>query len=353
MTAAAPIVATARRVAGEVLAPAATATDQAEAVPASNLDALATAGLYGLFGPSDLGGAAAPPAETRLVYEALAGACGATFFLWVQHHALVGTLLRSDNSELRAGLLPELCAGRLRAGVAFAHLRRPGPPAVTAEPEGDGWRLSGEAPWMSGWGLIDVVLVAAVNPAAEVVWAVIPAEASSTVCPSEPLRLSVLQATRTVRLRLEGAAVAARDVVLVEPLAGWLARDRLITAQANPAAFGLAETALGLLAGRDPVEPRARLASDLAECRSRAYALADQVVPAEARAEHIAALQECRALGLDLAGRCALALVAASGGAAMGLGHPAQRLAREAAFYLVQAQTGAGRAASLDRLSRR
>ena len=40
-------------------------------------------------------------------------------------------------------------------------------------------------------------------------------------------------------------------------------------------------------------------------------------------------------------------LLAAVGGRGMDLGHPAQRLAREADFYVVQAQTPDGRTATL------
>ena len=39
--------------------------------------------------------------------------------------------------------------------------------------------------------------------------------------------------------------------------------------------------------------------------------------------------------------------MAASGGGAMALSHPAQRLSREATFYLIQAQTGSLREATL------
>ena len=56
--------------------------------------------------------------------------------------------------------------------------------------------------------------------------------------------------------------------------------------------------------------------------------------------------------GLDLARRATDALVAASGGGAMSLAHPAQRLSREATFFLIQAQTGDLRHASLVRLAR-
>ncbi|MGZ5128578.1 MAG: acyl-CoA dehydrogenase family protein, partial [Actinomycetota bacterium] len=56
--------------------------------------------------------------------------------------------------------------------------------------------------------------------------------------------------------------------------------------------------------------------------------------------------------GLDLARRATDSLVAASGGGAMSLDHPAQRLSREATFYLIQAQTGDLRAATLARTIR-
>jgi hypothetical protein len=48
--------------------------------------------------------------------------------------------------------------------------------------------------------------------------------------------------------------------------------------------------------------------------------------------------------------RLCTALLAATGGAAMESGHPAQRLSREALFYVIQAQSGDGRAAMLRRL---
>ena len=112
-----------------MLAPAAEATDRAAVVPRSHLEALAGAGLMGLYRPP-----APAPAVVREVYEALAGACGVTFFVWVQHHAPVRMLAASANEALRARYLEDLCAGRLLGGVAFAYLRRPGPPAVVATP---------------------------------------------------------------------------------------------------------------------------------------------------------------------------------------------------------------------------
>ena len=66
----------------------------------------------------------------------------------------------------------------------------------------------------------------------------------------------------------------------------------------------------------------------------------------------VAGLLDARAWGLDLALRAASALVAATGGEAMALSHPGQRLVREAMFYSIQAQSAELRRASLGRLTR-
>ena len=87
--------------------------------------------------------------------------------------------------------------------------------------------------------------------------------------------------------------------------------------------------------------------------RLRAYGLADEPMPDDdgARDAHLARLVEARVSNLEVANTASQALVTAIGGGAMARSHPAQRLAREAMFYGVQAQTGAIRRASLRRLS--
>jgi len=65
----------ARRVAEEVLFPAAIAVDRADAVPVAHLGALAEAGLYGVAGPVEAGGADLGLPAFCSVVEALAGGC--------------------------------------------------------------------------------------------------------------------------------------------------------------------------------------------------------------------------------------------------------------------------------------
>ena len=316
-----------------MLAPAAEATDRAPVVPASHLEALAAAGLMGLYRPP-----AAPAEVVREVYEILAGACGVTFFVWVQHHAPVRMLAATANDGLRARYLDDLCAGRVVGGVAFAYLRRPGPPSVTATPVAGGDRVDGEAPWVTSWGLAGLFAVAARTGEA-VVFFMLAAD-HDRAHPSPPLALAAMNAASTVRLRFDGLFVPEEDVLSVVPFARWQADDRLATAKPNPAAFGIAATCVRLL-GDTP------LAAALDETRRRSYALADAAAP------DVEALVEARAQSLELAVRAATALVVATGGRAMSADHPAQRLLREAAFFTIQAQTPALRRATLDQLAPR
>jgi alkylation response protein AidB-like acyl-CoA dehydrogenase len=320
-----------------VLAPAAQATDRAAVVPRSHLDALAGAGLCGLYCPPEASGAAA-----REVFEALAGACGVTFFVWVQHHAPVRMLARTANAGLRERHLDDLCSGRVLGGVAFAYLRRPGPPAVAARPVPGGWRVDGEAPWVTSWGLAGLFSVAA-RVGDDVVYFFLSGDATPHLRPSAPLALAAMGASATVRVAFDDLFVPDDDVVAEMSYADWQAFDRLTTSQPNPAAFGIAATCVRLLADHEPDAARV-FGAEVDECRARSYALADS---ADA---DLAALVATRAEGLALAVRTATALVASVGGRAMSLDHPAQRLLREAVFFTIQAQTPELRRATLDQL---
>ncbi len=347
------LVAAARRLADELLAPAAEVTDQAAMVPRRNLEALADAGLCAIAAPAGDGGRAAPASVIRQVYEALAGACGVTFFVWVQHHAPVRLLSSSPNVDLRERWLPDLCRGSVLGGVAFAYLRRSGPAAVVARPVPGGWVVDGEAPWVTSWGLARLfAVVAVVEGGDEAMFFVVDADrVGDAVKASPPLRLAAMGASATVRLGFDSLFVPADDVVRTIDLGEWRARDRAATSQPHPAPLGLATTATRLLGDRAESTSRSaagraarNLTAELDACRTRAYALTDLDHHDDA---HLADLIEARAWGLDVALRSAQALVVATGGRAMALDHPAQRLLREAAFWSIQAQSSALREASL------
>jgi len=352
----------ARSVADDVLFLAAQATDRAALVPSTNIESLRDAGLLGLQGPVSVpGGLGASHATARPVFEAVAGGCGATAFVWAQHHGAVRRVAGGDGPA-RDTWLPRLCDGSTLAGIGFAYLRRPGPPAVRAERTVHGWRIDGEAPWITGWGLIDVLVVMARADEGTVVTAIVdqPGE-QAALHAGTPQALAVMGATGTVALGFDGLEVSDRDVVGVQTDDGWRRRDRAGSALPPAAPLGIADRAISLLRERRSDQGASTVArsltGELDERRTAADVVAEGIAGSMAGGgaiddDLVAAGAIERDRGLDLARRVTDALVAASGGGAISLEHPAQRLSREATFYLIQAQTADLRAASLARSGR-
>lgn len=331
----------ARRLADQVLAAGATRADL-DGVTRADLDPLAEAGLFGLVGPREAGGLGASRSVQREVVEVLAAADATTTFVWMQHHSSV-RLVAAASGALAARWLADLCAGTARAGVAFSHLRQAHDP-VRATRVAGGWRLDGRAPWCTGWGVLDVCLVAGASADGQAVFGLVPMRAGAGLT-AQPLELAAMAGTQTVALDVDGLVVADGDVALVQPLDRWRAQDTLTTANVVPLAFGPTRAAIRLLADREPATAQV-LADRLDVTRSAAYRLLDEV----AADEQLDARLDLRAQALLLAVEATTALVAATGGRAMSRTDPAQRLAREALFNLIQAQTPPVRAATLARL---
>lgn len=344
------VVAKAQRVADEVLFPLAQTVDRSP-IPATHVEALRDTHLFSFIG--------AAPADIRRAMAAIAGGCGATFFVWAQHHGVVRNVATSTNAALRAALLPSLLDGSIVAGTAFAHVRRTGSVAVRATRIDGGWKLDGLAPWATSWGIADRFTIAAITDDGRVVWAVLPGDGGPGVTTDE-LELPVFSSTGTVALRFDGAPIADADVLKIENAERWRTTDRQRASVGAPAVLGVVARAIGLLrdASLDD-DDRAHAAAERLDMELTERWLADDRFTTELDSladdatgeaiEHlIAAASAHRAECLGLGQRATTALLAAVGGGGMDLSHPAQRLSREAAFYVIQAQTGDGRAATLD-----
>jgi alkylation response protein AidB-like acyl-CoA dehydrogenase len=318
------VVRVAQRIADEVLFPAALSTDAGEVVPRELLDTLADAALYGLVAPPEAGGLGADFPAVCAVHEALASGCLTTAFVWAQHHGLVRSLAQGANPELAASLLAPLARGEIRAGVALAGAMPR--PTLRAAPDAGGWLLDGVAPFVSGWGRIDVIHVAA-RAGDEVIWLVIDASVGAHVH-AEPLSLISLNATATRRITFDRLHVAAGRVTGRHPATNVTAPEALRIHAAW--ALGVAARCLRIL-GPSPLD--AELASVRAEL--------DRLGPGTATA---------RGLAGELATRAAAALMTSQGSRSLLVAEHGQRLAREAMFMLVYALRPASRAAVLGRL---
>jgi alkylation response protein AidB-like acyl-CoA dehydrogenase len=320
----------AEEIAERLLFPAALSTDAANLVPRAHLDALAEAGLFGVVGPPQHGGLGTDLPAFCGVVEALASGCLSTTFVWIQHHTPVRAIASSENAALQQEWLPRLCVGRTRAGIALGGLRA-GPSQIEARRAEGGWLLDGDVPYITGWGLIDVLFVAArtAGPEPRAVTVLVPAEASGALT-VEPLRLLATNSSGTVTAKLRGLFVPDECVVGVD-------------AYRSPPPYDGGGRPNGSLSlgvtnrCRRLIGPSA-LDAEL-DARRRQLDEAGEETMAEARAA-----------AAELALRAAGALVVAQGSTSLLPDRHAQRLLREAAFLQVFGSRPAIRAALLQRL---
>ena len=325
-------VAAARALADEVLFPAALAVDRADAVLAGHLDRLADAGLYALAGPPEAGGLGSDPHAVAPVVEALAGGCLATAFVWAQHHGLVRMLTSEAGPELRARWLGPACRGEVRGGLALAGVL-PGPPRLRAEPTADGaaWRIDGTSPWVTGWGRVDLLRVAARTADGRIANLAVDAVDQPGLTVTRQ-RLVAVDASATVTLGFDGVVVPADRLASIGPHdeAGYGINSLRLQGSLALGVAGRCCTLLGpssfddeLVVGRKALDA----------------ALGD-------------AMPVARAVASELALRAAAALVVSVGARSILLGEHAQRLAREALFTLVFGSREGIRRSLLERLAR-
>lgn len=335
----ADLVTKAHELADDLLFPAAAEVDLKGEVPSSHFDALAAEGFYGLAAPPEAGGPGVGLPEITQILEALAGGCLSTMFTWVQHHGLVAGLVGSDREDLRERYLPALVSGELKAGAAFAAVI-PTPPRLRAERVDGGYFLDGEAPFVSGWGIIDLLQVCA-RDGDTVVGAIIEPVAGTELT-VEPLGLVAAQGTATVHLGFTRYFLPDDRVYLRVPHADFLAGNAFISRLNGCAPLGLAARAARLLDELGKPEAAAGIRAEIDAVRIRLDAgLADPP-----------SLPAARAAGAELAFRAAGTLVAATGSTSVLAGRHPQRLVREATFLLVAASRPEIKAGLLELFSR-
>lgn len=336
----------AERIAHEHLAPHAATVDRDGTIPRAHFDALADGGLYGIVASSQA-------RDFLAVVETLAEACLATAFVWLQHHGLMARLMHpSISSEQVAAWREPLGTGTVRAGIVQAGLL-PGDPALTVgqsrggiNPAGvAGMALHGTSPWCTGWGHIDVVLVAArdASDLNVVRWFIVDAVEQPGLR-VEPLQLSAAQASNTVRLHFDGLVVAEDRQMGTDGYA--------TVGHANGRGLrGNGSLALGLIRRAVTITGRDRWADALEAARTQldAAAAMEQAQDPDA----VAAMARARAEASLLAMDAGAALMAERGARAAMAGSLAERTVREAAFLLVFGSRHQIRANLLDQLPHR
>jgi alkylation response protein AidB-like acyl-CoA dehydrogenase len=189
---------------------------------------------------------------------------------------------------------------------------------LRAEPCSDGWQISGTAPYITGWGDVDIVLVAA-RWQDSIIWGIVPGIESDTMS-AHMLELAAVNSSSTAVITFDQHLITSDDITSVVSFDSWLEGYRMGLRANGSLALGVTGRCLTLLG---PTE----LDGEYVRARERLDTASVDELPA------------ARANASDLCMRAATMLVAASGGGAIALSHHAQLLARQAMFLLVQSQT--------------
>jgi alkylation response protein AidB-like acyl-CoA dehydrogenase len=292
-------------------------------------------------------------AESFYEYQELtARYSGALGFLQTQHHSATSMLANSDNELLKSRCLSAIALGELRLGVGFSHLRRSGNPAVTATPAKDGYLLSGQVPWVTGFGLFQKFIVAAVLPDNRAVFGLLPfanveSEYGAIAC-SKHHALIAMNSTNTVTVTLTNWFLDESQIISFKPKDWIVENDSKNVLNFVPATFGC------IRAGLDIIEAaaKAKNSDSIAQAYQTLENKLDRLKQNFSQSQYSSAAEKLalRAKAIDLAVRCGHAAVVVSSGAANGQMHPAGRVYREALVYTVSGQTKDVMAATLDQL---
>jgi alkylation response protein AidB-like acyl-CoA dehydrogenase len=243
----------------------------------------------------------------------------------------------AESETLKRRWLPDLAAGKKFATVGISHLttsRQHTAPAVTAIPDHDVYRLTGEIPWVTGCRHADVIVTGGSLSDGRQILAAIPTDRSGLTV-GEPMRLLALTGSETGSIRLADVTVRP-DELIAGPVTGVIqhvgsggAGSLTTSALALGHAFGCLDHLRQESEARSVLEPVVQsLTTEAEDLRRELHAAANSSANAQTP-------EQLRTRSTDLALRSSQALLTATKGAGFVAGHPAERLAREALFFLV------------------
>ena len=294
--------------------------------------------------PTELGGKGLSELQYRLVQVELARVSGALTFLQTQHQSAASMLSNSKNISLQQQFLPDMARGKALMGVGFSHLRRRGIPMVSGVKTDWGYEISGEIPWITGYGFFSHFILGVTLEDGRELYGVLPLQnqkaAGGSITCSQPMELLAIASTNTVSAKIDRWHLDRNLVVKIEPAGSVHQNSRSKILNHGWYAIGCA------LAGLDVVLASANkkqldflhqswqsLNLEVKQCQEKAIALAkDNNTSYEQKLK-------VRADAINLAQRCSQAAIIASSGAANYLNSDAARIYREALLFSVSGQT--------------
>lgn len=308
--------------------------DRLTAWPEASWDVVRRSGVLGMSIPRRYGGAELSPAERLNQMELLASGCLTTAFILSQREAAIRQLAKGPE-HLCERYYPRLASDEAFLTVGLSQLttsRQHQGPSLRATPlPSGGYRLQGEIPWVTGAEKATAIIVGATLADARQLILELRTDLPGVII-EPPLPLSSLAGSGTSLVRCNEVSTEA-DSVLAGPVESVMGRIGGGGLDTSCLALGTARSAQEFITGE--AQRRLELNSiaagfeeSIRHARTRLHSLAlGEPGPDEALALRV----QCTNLAL----RTSQAALMVAKGAGFLVPHRAQRLARQALFYLV------------------
>ncbi len=287
--------------------------DASSVIPQSHFEALADAGLYGAIIPTSLGGLGLEMADITVLVEELSAACLTTTFVWIQHFRLQAMMLDSATPDNVRALFARVARGDLKGGISLGG-SLPGPAKLLAVRTDAGWRLNGEALWVSGWGVVDRLVLSA-RGSDDTVHSFLMEAHERPGLNVRPLTLSAMNASSTVRLSFNDVILGHDSYVGSHPYSPGSEGAQGLRANGS--------LALGVARRCNVLGGPSELDDELRRCRQ------------DLDHASIVSMPDARARACELALRSSHRLAVVRGSSSALVGDVAERSSREAALLLV------------------
>jgi len=314
------------------------------------LKSLGDRSLLALTVPEIWGGAGFTERNFRRFQVMVTRYSGALAFLQSQHQSAAAMLAKSTNETLKQEFLPFMASGKVLMGVGYSHLRRGGDPVLKAIPTEGGYYLEGEIPWISGYGLLQNVLIGATAVDDQEVYGILPFSPQPNLEFSPPMELAAMSSTNTVSATVKGYFLSGDPagpppwgdrLVTINSPQSFANNDQNIVLNHSFFALGCTEAALDILE-RVFLRKKLQVIQDTYDFFQKELTnLSQEIFRAIEGEESFEAKLALRVKAINLASRCAFGAACASGGVGNERFNPASRVYREALVFSVSGQTSA------------
>ncbi len=305
--------------------------------PATSLKQCADAGVFRWFFPEPVGGLGWDPADKTRGYLKLSEADLTTTFIITQYMGCIRRIAGSDNDAVRERWLDSLISGQNYGTVGISHLttsrRHLSKPILNAVADGEGFRLNGFSPWVTGAPHADVYVIGATLDDGREMLVAVPSDLPG-VEPSAGADLLALSASCTDRVDFHDVRVEP-SMLVAGPMQNVMTSGTGGTAgglQTSTLALGLATAAVNYLQSES--EKRADLVAAATGLGNELTQATEQLIRATS-GDKTCDSAEIRAQANGLVMRTTQAAMTAAKGAGFVEGHPVGRWCRQALFFLV------------------